>query len=84
MPRQKKLTLFQERILTAIAQSPLTKTYSAERRTIWALKNGREISAACAEALIGNGWVIPSPDALLAEGESQTYTVRPQCPNPEK
>lgn len=77
-----KPTIFQTKILAAIAHSPLTKTYSADHKTIWALQNGREISEVCAAALVRNGWVKPTRDSLWPDdGESQTYVVlKPGAP----
>lgn len=73
--KPKKPTIFQTKILAAIAHSPLMKTYSADKKTIWALQNGREISDKCAEALIRNGWVKPQRDGLGLYEESQTYAA---------
>lgn len=73
--KTKKPTKFQMKILTQIAQSPLMKTYSADRKVIWGLANGREVSEACANALIRNGWVKPMRDGLGFYDESQTYVA---------
>jgi L-alanine-DL-glutamate epimerase-like enolase superfamily enzyme len=73
--RPPKPTQFQSRILAMIAHSPLTKTYSADHKTIWALQDGREISEVCATALVRNGWVKPQRDGLGLHEDSQTYTA---------
>jgi hypothetical protein len=71
-----KPTIYQTKILALIARSPLVKTYSADHKTIWALQTGREISEACANALIRNGWVRPTHDSLWPhDGESQTFVA---------
>jgi hypothetical protein len=67
--------MFQTRILAMIAQSPLMKTYAPDRKVVWGLANGREISGRCAEALIRNRWVVPQRDGLGLFEESQTYTA---------
>jgi hypothetical protein len=71
--RPSKPTIYQSKVLAQIAQSPLVKTYSADRKIVWGLANGREISEACANALIRNGWVKPQRDGLGLFDESQTY-----------
>jgi hypothetical protein len=73
--KEPKPTIYQSKILAQIARSPLMKTCSADRKTIWALQNGREISEVCAQALIRNGWVRPARDGLGLYDESQTYTA---------
>lgn len=74
----KKPTIYQSKILAQIAQSPLIKTYSADRRVLWGLANGREISEVCANALIRNGWVKSQRDGLGIFDDSQTYvTLKP-------
>ena len=73
--KPKKPSIYQTNILAQIARSPLVKTYSANHKTIWGLANGEEISEACANALIRNGWVKPQRDGLgLFEG-TQTYVA---------
>ncbi len=74
--RPPKPTQFQAKILRMIAQSPLTRTYSADHRAVWALMNGREISDACANALIRNRWVKAQNDGLPGIGDSQVYVAR--------
>lgn len=79
MPRNKrppKPSIFQTGILAMIAHSPLMKTYTADRKVVWGLTNGREISDKCAETLIRNGWVVPQRDGLDMFDETQTYTAR--------
>lgn len=68
-----KPTIYQSQVLAQIAQSPLMKTYSADHKVKWGLANGKEISEACAAALIRNGWVRPERDGFFEE--SQTYTA---------
>ena len=71
--KPKKPTQYQTKILAQIAHSPLMKTYTPERTVIWGLANGKQISEACANALIRNGWVKPQRDGLGLFDESQTY-----------
>jgi hypothetical protein len=73
--KPKKPTIYQSKTLALIAQSPLIKTYSADRRVLWGLANGREISEVCANALIRNGWVKPMRDGLGLHDDSQTYVA---------
>ena len=70
-----KPTIYQTRILAMIALSPLMKTYTPDRKIIWGLANGREVSDKCAAALIRNGWVVPQRDGLGMFEESQTYVA---------
>ena len=70
-PKVKKPTKFQAKILQQIAHSPLMKTHK-EGEVVWGLQNGREISEACANALIRNGWVRPISPGLWP-GDDQTY-----------
>lgn len=76
MTRTKKAprpTKFQTSILAQIARSPLMKAYSADRKVLWGLANGRAVPERCANALIRNGWVTPQRDGLY--GETQTYVA---------
>lgn len=77
MTEKRKLpTLFQTKILRMIAQHGcLMKTRTPERGIVWGVANGCEVSAACAEALIRNGWVLPNRDGLALWEESQSYRL---------
>lgn len=75
-PKPKKPTLFQARILAAIAHSPLMREFNSDRKIIYKLVNGREISEKCARALIENGWVVPQRDGLGLYDDTQTWRAR--------
>lgn len=73
-----QVTYYQAQILRAMAlsQSPLVKTFDHQYGKItWGLANGREVTDACARALIRNGWVIARRDGMY--DVAQTYVLPP-------
>jgi len=77
-PAKPKVTIYQAQVLRqmAISRSALVKTFDGKLgRVTWGLANGREVTDACARALIRNGWVIPQRDGMY--DEAQTFVLRP-------
>jgi hypothetical protein len=73
-----KVTIYQAAVLRqmAISGSALVKTFDGKYGKItWGLANGREVTDACARALIRNGWVLAQRDGMY--DETQTYVLRP-------
>jgi hypothetical protein len=73
-----KVTIYQAQVLRAMAitRSPLVKTFDGKYgKVTWGLANGREVTDACARALIRNGWVIAQRDGMY--DVAQSYVLRP-------
>ena len=71
-----QLTAYHTAVLRqmAVSKSPLIKTFDHKLgRVTWGLNNGRDVTDACARALIRNGWVVPVKDGMY--DEAQTYVL---------
>lgn len=60
-------------VLAAMRLVPLMKTQRHDRPAVWALQNGREVTASAVQRLIDSGHIVPRDGGLFADGDPQTY-----------